>query len=46
MARLRDIKIGKTVWIKEGKTPIDVFATDCEVSVSKNIGCKAVGDDV
>lgn len=28
MARLRDIKVGMTVWIKKGKTPLEQFGVE------------------
>lgn len=38
MARLRDIKVGMTVWIKEGKTSIESFGGCFTDSIMKTVG--------
>lgn len=45
MARLRDIKIGKTVWIKRGTTDIHDFSLS-EKEVVEHIGNKYEVDDI
>ena len=38
MARLRDIKVGMTVWIKEGKTSVESFGECFKDSIMKTVG--------
>lgn len=38
MARLRDIKVGMTVWVKKGKTSVESFGSHFTDSIMKTIG--------
>lgn len=50
MARLRDIKVGMTVWIKKGRTPVEhlgLFESDIEIGSEHIVTDKKVnGDDL
>lgn len=39
MARLRDIKVGKTVWVKKGTTNVDHFGEQCNVNKFVGVEC-------
>lgn len=46
MARLRDIKVGMTVWIKKGKTSVESFGWRFTDSIMKTIGTSVLVDEV
>lgn len=46
MARLRDIKVGMTVWIKKGKTSVESFGERFKDSIMETVGTSVLVDKV